>query len=167
LSTIENRIEEGPDIEVTIEVKEGIIQSVSLVASSSKGMKWKIISSFLDADLNKEIDHWLKNYALQKNPIFSLPLNWGIVSPFTREVLKLIENIPFGCTMSYGKLAVLMNCATASRAVGGACGRNPFPLFIPCHRVLSSNHQLTGFSEGIEIKRSLLIFERSPFVDLG
>lgn len=67
--------------------------------------------------------------------------------------------IPRGATMSYGEIAAKLNNPRASRAVGGACGANPIPLLVPCHRVLAANGRLGGFSGGLDWKRRLLAIE--------
>ncbi len=67
--------------------------------------------------------------------------------------------IPYGAVRTYGDLATDLN--SAARAVGGACGRNPIPIIIPCHRVISASGKLTGYAggDGINTKRALLRLE--------
>lgn len=79
-------------------------------------------------------------------------------SPFQRRVWQLLCQIPFADTVTYGDLARRLGKAGASRAVGLACGANPLPLIIPCHRVLATGG-LGGFTGGLEIKRRLLRLE--------
>jgi len=64
--------------------------------------------------------------------------------------------IKFGRTQSYGELAAAIGNPKAVRAVGGACGANPIPVLVPCHRVLAANQKIGGFSSGLEWKRKLL-----------
>lgn len=78
---------------------------------------------------------------------------------FQRKVWAAIEAIPLGKTKTYGEIALLIGHPGASRAVGAACGANPLPLFIPCHRVLASNGRLGGFTGGLDVKRRLLKLE--------
>ncbi|HTH17345.1 MAG TPA: methylated-DNA--[protein]-cysteine S-methyltransferase [Magnetospirillum sp.] len=89
---------------------------------------------------------------------FDLPLDPS-GTPFQKKVWQALAGIPFGQTKSYGELATELG--TAPRALGGACGRNPLPILIPCHRVLASDKRLGGYSgmEGIETKRFLLKLE--------
>lgn len=68
--------------------------------------------------------------------------------------------IKLGETQSYGEIATSLGNPKAVRAVGGACGANPIPLLIPCHRVLAANHKIGGFSGGLEWKRKLLAREK-------
>jgi len=89
---------------------------------------------------------------------FDLPLK-PQGTPFQQAVWDQLAAIPWGEVRRYGDLAKALE--TSPRAVGGACGRNPIPILIPCHRVLGSNGSLGGYSglDGIESKRSLLILE--------
>ncbi len=77
---------------------------------------------------------------------------------FQREVWQRIAEIPWGKTISYKELALSVGRPKAFRAVANACGANPLPLFIPCHRVLGA-HDLGGFSAGLELKKILLLAE--------
>ena len=72
---------------------------------------------------------------------------------------KELQKIPFGQTISYTELASRVGNEKASRAVGGANGKNPIGLFIPCHRVIGKNGKLTGFNGGVEIKTQLIQLE--------
>jgi len=86
------------------------------------------------------------------------PLDLALLSPFTRDVLEATCSIPFGAYLTYGGVARLLGRPGAARAVGQALGRNPIPIFIPCHRVLS--HQgLGGFTSGLPIKLLLMELE--------
>lgn len=89
---------------------------------------------------------------------FDLPLR-PMGTAFQRKVWDAMSRIPLGQTRSYGELAEELG--TAPRALGGACGRNPIPVIIPCHRVLASNGGLGGYSgqDGIETKAFLLRHE--------
>jgi methylated-DNA-[protein]-cysteine S-methyltransferase len=81
-------------------------------------------------------------------------------SPFQQSVWQQMQMIPYGETRTYGDLAGALN--SAARAVGRACGANPIPVIIPCHRVMGQNGKLTGFSggEGVATKAELLALER-------
>lgn len=80
---------------------------------------------------------------------------------FQKKVLLLTKEIPFGITRTYRWLAEQSGYPLAYRAVGGVMRANPIPLVVPCHRVLGSNGQLTGFSSqgGLELKRKMLVLE--------
>jgi methylated-DNA-[protein]-cysteine S-methyltransferase len=91
---------------------------------------------------------------------FNLPLN-PRGTAFQQRVWKLLSEIPFGETISYGELARRAGNPAASRAVGLANGSNPISIVVPCHRVIASNGKLTGYGGGLENKRWLIDFERS------
>jgi methylated-DNA-[protein]-cysteine S-methyltransferase len=82
-------------------------------------------------------------------------------SPFQRSVWDALRHIPYGHTVSYGELAGRIGNPAASRAVGLAHGQNPIGIIVPCHRVVGSTGQLTGYGGGLERKQFLLDFERS------
>ena len=78
---------------------------------------------------------------------------------FTSKVWREIARIPRGRVRSYGRIAKALRSPHAARAVGRACGKNPVPLVIPCHRVVASDGSLGGFSAGLDVKRKLLALE--------
>ena len=90
---------------------------------------------------------------------FDLPLK-PRGTAFQQRVWKLLREIPYGETISYGELARRAGNPAASRAVGFANGSNPIAIVIPCHRVIGSNGKLTGYGGGLENKRWLIEFER-------
>jgi methylated-DNA-[protein]-cysteine S-methyltransferase len=79
--------------------------------------------------------------------------------PFQARVWALIDAIPYGETTTYGEMARELGDATLARAVGGAVGRNPLSLIVPCHRVIGKDGKLTGYAGGLERKRFLLELE--------
>ncbi len=89
---------------------------------------------------------------------FDLPLDQQGTG-FQKSVWKCLTQIPFGKTWSYGDIANQLNNPKAVRAVGGANGRNPISLIVPCHRVIGANGTLTGYAGGIERKLWLLKHE--------
>jgi len=78
---------------------------------------------------------------------------------FRTRVWKQLQRIPHGHVRTYGGVARAVRKPRAARAVGQACGRNPLPLLVPCHRVLAADRRLGGFTGGVEIKRKLLDLE--------
>lgn len=100
----------------------------------------------------------LLGYLDGKRRDFNLPLA-PRGTAFQLRVWKALQTIPYGQTRTYGELARKLK--TAPRPLGGACGRNPIPLIIPCHRVLAGGGALGGYSgaDGIETKRFLLDLE--------
>jgi methylated-DNA-[protein]-cysteine S-methyltransferase len=99
-------------------------------------------------------------YCAGERAEFSLPL--GIEgTQFQKQVWAALREIPFGETRSYGQLAAQLGRRSASRAVGRANATNPICLIVPCHRVIGADGSLTGFAFGEDIKRRLLLHERS------
>lgn len=89
------------------------------------------------------------------------PLDLGAGTEFQRSVWQQLLKIPRGETRSYGEIAKSLKNPRACRAVGSACGANPIPVLVPCHRVLAANHKLGGYSGGLDWKRKLLWREES------
>ena len=109
-----------------------------------------------------EVKAELMAYFARKLTRFSLSVDLRQVTPFTARVLRETRKIRFGQVMSYGALAARIGSPGASRAVGGALGRNPVPIIIPCHRVIAQGGRLGGFTGGLATKRTLLGLEGVP-----
>jgi len=84
------------------------------------------------------------------------PLDLSAGTDFQQQVWRALRRIGWGRTWSYAQVARAIGNPEASRAVGRACGANPIPVFVPCHRVLAADHSLGGFSGGLSWKRALL-----------
>ena len=91
------------------------------------------------------------------------PLDLSAGTEFQQKVWNALRKISAGKTKSYGEIAEAVGKPKAVRAVGGACGANPIPIFVPCHRVLAANNKLGGFSGGLSWKRTLLAREGASF----
>ena len=100
----------------------------------------------------------LREYFAGERKAFALPLA-PAGTEFQKKVWAALRDIPWGETRSYGDIARAIGKPTACRAVGMANGRNPLPIFIPCHRVIGTNGSITGYSGGLEKKRFLLRLE--------
>ena len=100
----------------------------------------------------------IEEYILGQRKLFDIKIN-PEGTKFQKKVWKKLYTIPYGKTISYLKLANILN--TSPRAIGNACGKNPLLIVIPCHRVLSIKKELTGFSAlgGIITKKKLLKIE--------
>ncbi len=98
------------------------------------------------------LDRALAGHEIEALP----PLDLTRGTPFQRRVWGLLREIACGETRSYGEIAQSLGLSGAARAVGAACGANPIPVIIPCHRVLAARGRLGGFSAGLEWKRLLL-----------
>lgn len=130
-----------------VERREGRISKISL---TQERPKVPIPSEEEEALLRC----WLEG---GKVPLERLDLSG--LTEFQKEVLRFVASIPPGETMTYGEIAMLLGRPKAARAVGQALGANPFPLIIPCHRVVGSK-DLGGYSSGIDLKRRLMDIER-------
>jgi len=100
----------------------------------------------------------IKRYLSGEKVFFHCAIDWSSLSPFQRKVFKAARKIPYGTIETYGNLALKAGCPGGARAVGRALSRNPFPLVIPCHRIVRGDGKLGGFSAvgGIRLKRKLL-----------
>lgn len=87
------------------------------------------------------------------------PLDWDGATGFQKAVWRQMLKIHAGQTKSYGEIAAAIKKPEAVRAVGGACGANPIPVLVPCHRILAANKKIGGFSGGLKWKRRLLAAE--------
>jgi methylated-DNA-[protein]-cysteine S-methyltransferase len=106
----------------------------------------------------KEARYQLERYFARKLKAFDLPLA-ARGTDFQKSVWKMMREIPYGETATYGGMAMALG--SGPRAVGMACGRNPIPIIVPCHRVLGSGGKEGGFSggQGLPTKRKLLALE--------
>jgi O-6-methylguanine DNA methyltransferase len=93
--------------------------------------------------------------------VIDLRIDFRGGTPFQRRVWRLATRIPYGRVRSYGWLAARLGGRRYARAVGMALGANPIPLVVPCHRIVSHDGSLGGFSAGVPIKRKLLALEGS------
>lgn len=94
-----------------------------------------------------------------------LSLDWERVGHSDREIYRLLREIPVGRMVTYGELAVRAGMAGAAQAIGAAMSRNPWPIVVPCHRVVAASGRLGGFSAygGTLLKRKLLAMEGASF----
>jgi len=100
----------------------------------------------------------LAEYFAGERKDFDLPLSLS-GTEFQVAVLEALQQIPYGETTSYGAVAKQIGRPKAVRAVGAANGRNPIPIIVPCHRVIGTSGDLTGFGGGLDTKAALLRLE--------
>lgn len=111
-----------------------------------------------DKALKKDSDQFIE-YFKGRRKSFDLPLHF-IGTAFRKKVWQALLTIPYGHTMTYGELAhEIGKTEKASRAVGGAVGKNPLMVVAPCHRVIGKSGSLTGYRGGIQMKKDLLNLE--------
>ena len=106
----------------------------------------------------QEAERWLEIYFSGRDPGFTPALRLRGTA-FQRRVWEYLLGIPYGQTVTYGRIAGALIPASSPRAVGGAVGRNPVSLIVPCHRVLGADGGLTGYAGGPERKLALLALE--------
>lgn len=111
--------------------------------------------------LFKEVHRFIQAYLARKPIDVDIPLDYA-PTQFQKSVYDEALKIPFGEIITYKELAHRIGNPKAVRAVGGALGKNPYPLYIPCHRIIGSNGKMTGFSAegGIALKEILLNYEK-------
>mgnify|MGYP003444436049 CR=1 FL=1 len=106
----------------------------------------------------KDLVKLLKRYLNGEKLRIDIPFDLKGTS-FEKKVWKALLKIPYGKTKSYGEIAKEIGLPNGARAVGNACGKNPIPIIIPCHRVIAGNGGLGGYTGGIGIKKRLLRIE--------
>ena len=109
-----------------------------------------------------EAKQQLSAYFDGKLDTFSVPLDW-CGTAFQKSVWLALTKIRYGDTMTYADIARAIGRPRSARAVGGAAGKNPLPIIVPCHRVIGSDGTLTGFTGGLDIKIRLLQLEGHNF----
>ena len=112
-----------------------------------------------------EAKRWLDIYFSGKEPDFTLPFHF-IGTDFQKEVWKILCQIPYGKTMTYGEVAAQLASRKglahmSAQAVGGAVGHNEISILVPCHRVVGTGGSLTGYAGGIDRKVKLLTLEKA------
>jgi len=112
--------------------------------------------------LLKQAQQQLNDYFAGRRRSFDLPLRLDTGTPFQNAVWQALTAIAYGSTCSYAALAQRLQRPSAVRAVAAAVGRNPLSILVPCHRVIGSRGQLTGYAGGLTRKRALLHLEGVP-----
>ncbi len=149
----------GPGIGVKVFLSQEQIFEIQLTSAEKNSLSWQIFSEKSNPKIEKKISDWMHGYASKESVKIQLPLDLTNLPPYTLLVLQHVHKIPFGKTLSYQQVAQITGKPKAARAVGNACGRNPFPLIIPCHRVLASGGAIGGYTGEAEVKKRLLAFE--------
>jgi methylated-DNA-[protein]-cysteine S-methyltransferase len=106
-------------------------------------------------EVRRELDLYFEGKLTE----FNLPVDWQLTSGFRGKVQRAINRIPYGQTRTYTEMARTAGNERAVRAAGTACGSNPIPIVVPCHRVLRSGGGLGGYGGGLPMKEALLKLE--------
>lgn len=162
-ATVRYDVTESPLGPVWVGVSERGVCDIALDAPSERQYRARLVRWAPDARRDEravaaalgELDAYFAGRLTR----FSVPVDLTRVTPFTLRVLRAAARIAYGRVTSYGELARGIGVSTASRAVGGALGRNPVPIIVPCHRVVTHTRRLGGFTGGIAFKRTLLQLE--------
>lgn len=129
--------------------------------SSQKNFKSTINEEIVENDdlaIFKDVKLWLDNYFKGLNPQINFKIK-PVGSEFRMTVWKMLMEIPYGETLTYGQIASGISPTMSAQAVGGAVGANPIAIIIPCHRVVGKNGKMTGYAAGIDKKIELLKLE--------
>ncbi len=141
-------ISDGTNLTHVILEKESYYQNIKKEAKTNDNL-----------GIFKQTKTWLDKYFNKENPnIDDLKLKLE-GTPFQIKVWNVLKKVSYGQTVTYGFVAQKINSKTSARAVGGAIGHNPIPIVIPCHRVVGTDNNLTGFTGGIDVKIKLLKLE--------
>ena len=141
-------ISDGTNLTHVILEKESYYQNIKKEAKTNDNL-----------EIFKQTKIWLDKYFNKEKPnIDNLKLKLE-GTPFQIKIWNALKTISYGQTVTYGFVAQKINSKTSARAVGGAIGHNPIPIIIPCHRVVGTNNNLTGFTGGIDVKIKLLKLE--------
>ncbi len=139
---------------------------IGLWFEGQKHFNNELLSNHKEADIDifKVTKNWLDIYFQGDIPDFTPNIKYDTGSKFQILVWEILRQIPYGRSTTYGEIAKLtakkMNKQTMSaQAIGGAIGRNPISIIIPCHRVLGSDGRVTGYAGGFNKKRYLLSIE--------
>jgi len=130
-------------------------EAISAIKFSAQKPTWTPNPS----ELTQNAKNQLQDYFNNKRTTFDLPLDTLGYSLFYKSVWNAVSDVPFGKTASYSDLAVAINNPKSVRAVGLANGKNPFPIVVPCHRIIGKDKSLTGYAFGIPVKKWLLEHE--------
>ena len=122
-----------------------------------------------DNKIIKDTKKWLDSYFNKKKPKVNIPIKF-YGSLFQKEVWELLCKIPYGKLVSYGDIAKMIAKKRgikkmAAQAIGGAVGKNPISIIVPCHRVIGNNGALVGYGGGLDKKNYLLNHEGIEFTD--
>lgn len=158
-------ITESPVGSILIMAEEGFIIGLDFVQDDYEcghTKKLNEIGGHYDKPVLKQAHEWL--YAYFSGNVLDIPPIKLQGTDFRMMVWELIKEIPYGKTKSYGELAKILakkrGGAMSARAVGGAAGKNPIAIIVPCHRLVGSSGKLVGFGGGVEKKKILLEIEK-------
>ncbi len=147
-------------------LREGVVQSVEwersrddLEAVLAERLPGAEVIDPGDCSAGRLLQAYSDGRRVPTAAVAELPLDWALASDFQRVVLKELAKVSYGETITYGDLAARCGRGKGARAVGAALARNPWPVLVPCHRVVGAGGRMVGFGKGIAAKRTMLAFE--------
>lgn len=152
---------------VAVVVGESLIREVLLTANEDKARdevrQKHPRHAWTESGPAQDACAQLREFFQGERSAFDLPLDWSRFTPFATAILRELAKIPLGATLTYGELAQRAGYPGRARAVGRVMAGNPYPILLPCHRVVGRDGRLTGYSggKGIMTKSQLLEFEAS------
>lgn len=150
---------EAPWARLIITIEDDQLSGIEFLSAETESspdcQKHAPVKSRMAQRVRKQLDEYFSG----SRRVFDLPLRLRGTG-FQKEVWEVLQQIPYGEVLSYGQVAKTIGRPKAQRAVGMACNRNPVPIIVPCHRVLGSSGQLTGYAGGLDIKAHLLELEK-------
>lgn len=150
---------ETPWGQVTITASEKGVTSIDLSSQDRAVLQESAENNDEAVAIVEEARAQLLAYIAGTRREFSFPIDCSAGTPFQRKVWKAITRIPYGRVRSYQWVAMRVGGKQYARAVGMALGANPVPIVVPCHRIISHDGSLGGFSCGLPLKRRLLSLE--------
>jgi O-6-methylguanine DNA methyltransferase len=144
---------------MTVKGNEQLMEIKRVEGKSTKTENLELVEK---RALHSETEKQIKEYLAGERKHFNLGVRTEMLNgtQFQRAVWQILISIPYGETRSYKWMAEQLGQPKAVRAVANACGKNPLPIIIPCHRVVASDGSLGGFALGIETKKKLLAVEK-------
>jgi methylated-DNA-[protein]-cysteine S-methyltransferase len=157
MTSIEEIIYNFPTFALKVNLDANHIYHAAFMPPTINAASQSISCSPLATEIIQQLEQYCNNPKFK----FDLPFSYG-GTPHQLKVWQIMQQIEAGSTLTYGEVAKKLS--SAPRAVGGACGANPLPVFIPCHRIIAANSKLGGFNSGniffnLGIKKWLLNHE--------
>jgi len=160
---VEFSIRESSLGNLTLVARGGKLIELDISTDSEYEIRKELITRYPDAVNSSEtfrmthllLDRYLRGQKLD----FDIDVDISREGEFTRNILTELRKVPYGQVISYSRLAKKAGYKNAARATGQACGRNPVPIIIPCHRVIREDGTIGGFGLGLKLKERLLAIE--------
>ncbi|MBK8190655.1 MAG: methylated-DNA--[protein]-cysteine S-methyltransferase [Vampirovibrionales bacterium] len=156
--TVEAAVIDTPLGRLGLRLSDGALAAVDFLPSDAP-----LSYDGLSAEMTEIVGRFRRYFAGDAQAFDGLAISEEDGTPFQKDVWRALKAIPYGQTRSYAEIARQLNKPGASRAIGQANRRNPLPIVVPCHRVITADGGLGGYqgTQGLEVKRALLALESS------